>query len=96
MSFRLLPQAAADIEAIAQHIAADSPGAARRWLGSLERRLVRLGDMPGIGAPRPEVRPDLRLFPSGSYLILYRWIGDDAEVVRVLHGAREQEALLTE
>lgn len=96
MSFRLLPQAVTDIESIADHIAADSPAAAVRRFDSLERRLQRLGDMPGIGAPRSEVRPDLRLLPAGSYLILYRWIGDDAEIVRLLHGAREWLALLTE
>jgi toxin ParE1/3/4 len=50
--------------------------------------------MPGIGVSRDDVRPGLRTFPVGRYLILYRAIGDDAEIVRVVHGARQWQDLL--
>lgn len=50
--------------------------------------------MPGIGVARPEVRPELRSFPVGNYLILYRQIDEGAEIVRVVHGARQWEDLL--
>lgn len=94
MSYRLRPQAEADIEAIALYIAEDNPSAARRWYDDIYRRCQRIGAMPGIGVARPEVRPDLRSFPIGNYLILYRQIGEGAEIVRVVHGARQWEDLL--
>ena len=50
--------------------------------------------MPGMGMARPEVRPDLRTFPAGSYLVLYRQIEDGAEIVRIIHGARLWQDLL--
>jgi len=66
MSFRVLPRAEADIEAIANYIKADSPLAARKWLDDLYEHFHRLGDIPGIGVLRPEISLRLRLFPFGS------------------------------
>ena len=50
--------------------------------------------MPGMGVARPDIRPELRTFPVGNYLILYREIENGAEIVRVVHGAREWQKLL--
>lgn len=47
-----------------------------------------------MGVARPEVRADLRTFPVGNYLILYRQTEDGAEIVRVVHGARRWQELL--
>lgn len=94
MAFRLLPAAVADLEAIATRIAADDPAAAGRWLDEIERRCVLLGEMPGMGVARPDVRKDIRLLPAGNFLILYRQVGADAEIVRIVHGARQWQDLL--
>jgi toxin ParE1/3/4 len=93
MTFRLRPEAEADIEAIALYIADDNPSAARRWFDEMHLRCERIGEMPGMGVARPDVRPDLRTFPAGNYLILYREIDDGAEIVRVVHGARHWQKL---
>lgn len=94
MTFRLRPEAEADIENIALYIAEDNPSAARRWFEDIYRCCRNLGDMPGMGVARPDVRPGLRMFPMGKYLILYREIEGDAEIVRVIHGARQWQELL--
>lgn len=47
-----------------------------------------------MGVARPHIRPGLRTFPVGNYLILYRQIDDGAEIVRVVHGARQWQDLL--
>jgi toxin ParE1/3/4 len=47
-----------------------------------------------MGRARPELRPDLRSFPCGAYLILYRAVDDGVEIVRVVHGARNLEDLV--
>lgn len=89
MALRLRPEAEADIEAIALYISEDSPSAALRWYDEMFKHCQRLAEMPG-----PEVRAELRTFPVGNYLILYRQIEDGAEIVRVVHGARRWQELL--
>lgn len=89
MSFRLTPLAEADIEDIVLYIAGDSPAAALRWHDEMLSHCRNLGAMPEIGVARPDVRPDLRLLPVGNYLVLYRQVEDGAEIIRVIHGARQ-------
>ena len=94
MSYRLRPLAERDIEEILSYIAAESPSAASRWLGSMRDTCARLADMPKMGVARPEIRPEMRLFFMGNYLIAYREIAGGVEIVRVLHGARRWQGLL--
>jgi toxin ParE1/3/4 len=93
LGFRLRPQAEADIDSIALHIAADNPDAAARWVDQLYERCHKIADHPGIGVARSDVRPGLRMLPFGAYLILYRALDEGVEIVRVLHGARRWETL---
>ena len=92
--YGLSPQAKSDIEGIGDHIAEDSPGNARRFIERLTQKFVALGRNPMIGRARPDLRPDLRSFPYGAYLILYRAIDDGVEIVRVVHGARNLDDLI--
>jgi toxin ParE1/3/4 len=95
------PRARADIQEQAFRIADDNPDAARRFLGEVERSLELLAGMPGMGAARPRLSPalrGLRMFPVSSvfdnHLLFYRPIRDGIELVRVLHGARDIEAIM--
>jgi toxin ParE1/3/4 len=83
------PEAEQDIDEIAYLIGSDNYTAMVRWLAELKRAFQLLAEFPGLGPARPELRPDLRSFPIGSYLIFYRAVADGIEVVRVLHGARD-------
>jgi toxin ParE1/3/4 len=94
VSYRLLPVAISDIENIVMTIAADNIAAAQHWYDRLYKTFETLGTMPEMGAPRFDVRPDMRLFPMGNYLILYRATDASAEIVRVVHGAQEWEDLV--
>lgn len=94
MSFRLRPEAEADITAITLYIAEHNPSAAHHWYGEILRHCRQLGDLPGMGVARPEVRPYLRTFTIGNYLILYQQVDHDAEIIRVIHGARQWQDLL--
>jgi toxin ParE1/3/4 len=94
MTYRLSPQAKSELEAIGDHIAEDSPLNAERFIERLTARFVALGRNPRIGRARPELREDLRSFPYGAYLILYRSIDDGVEIVRVVHAARNLDDLI--
>ena len=88
-----LPQAEEDLLDIWVHIASDSPFHADRFLDLLDDKMRLLADAPGMGRSRAELSPGLRGFPVGNYLIFYRQAGTGIEVVRVLHGSRDIEAL---
>jgi toxin ParE1/3/4 len=90
MSYTLRPQAEKDIASIALFIAADNPRAAQKWADGIQASCRRIGDMPGIGAARPEVAKGLRILPVGNYLILYVEADTGIDVLRVIHGARDQ------
>ncbi|UVK52049.1 type II toxin-antitoxin system RelE/ParE family toxin [Mesorhizobium sp. AR02] len=92
MKYRLLPQAAVDLEGIGDYIASHNPNAAVRFVDALERRWNLLTLHPFSGAPRDDIAPGIRHLVVGDYLTLYRVAGDAIEILRVLHGHRNIEA----
>ena len=83
-----------DLIDIYLHISKDNPFAAERLVRTINSKCELLARSPLIGRARPELRPDLRSFPFGAYLILYRAIADGIEVVRVVHAARNLDDLV--
>ena len=94
MTYRLSPQARSELEAIGDYIAEDSPANAKRFIDRLTEKFTALGRNPRIGRARPELRSDLRSFPYGAYLMLYRIIEGGVEIVRVVHAARNLDDLV--
>jgi toxin ParE1/3/4 len=46
-----------------------------------------------MGRLYPELAADLRGFPADDYIIFYREVSEGIEIVRVLHGARDIQAV---
>lgn len=88
MGYRLSPKAVADLTDLIDYIAQDSPAAALRLIERIEKACAMVGDNPLLGPARPEIAPEARAWVVGKYLILYRGLPDGAEIVRVVHGAR--------
>ncbi len=84
-------QAEEDLLAIAEYIARDNPTAAARWLDQIERKLDLLAKQPYMGEAVDHIRPGLRRFTHGNYLIFYEPRESGIGLVRVLHGARKIE-----
>lgn len=78
-----------DLIDIWTHIAADDPAAADGVLDKLDEVASYLIQNPEMGPARDDIRPGLRYLVSGSYLLLYRIVGDDVEIVRAVHGRRD-------
>ena len=49
---------------------------------------------PHGGTLRPELAPNLRCYTVGNYVIYFRPRADGIEVARVLHGARDVDAII--
>lgn len=87
-------QAEADLIEIWTRIARENIPAADRLLDALDDRSHRLTAHPFLGAARPDLAPELRYLTFGSYLILYRVLPTDIEIVRYLHGRRDLQRLV--
>jgi toxin ParE1/3/4 len=78
-----------DLVDIWLYIAEDNPRAADALLDNIDRKCDLLAQNPQLGQARPDIAPELRYFPVGNYLILYRITPEGIEIVRVVHGARK-------
>jgi toxin ParE1/3/4 len=87
------PQAEADLDDIWEHIAEDNPDAADKVLDDIGERCAMLAQFPMIGTSRDELFPALRSLAVGHYVIFYLPLDDGIDVVRVLHGKRNIDAL---
>jgi len=78
-----------DLIDIWRYVASNNPAAADALLDRVDEKSALLARNPRLGAERSDIRPGLRYFVVGEYLILYRIIEDGIEVVRVVHGRRD-------
>jgi toxin ParE1/3/4 len=96
MAHRLSSEAEAELDDIWWYIAQDSGSTdtARNVIASITQRFDLLTRYPRLGRRRDDLRPGLRSYPAGNYLILYRIEERDALIIHVFHGRRDIEALI--
>jgi len=84
-----------DLLQIGRVIATDNPQRAETFVSEIYNRCQRLAVMPRAFPllPNWEER-GVRRRPFGDYLIFYRINKDQVEILHVLHGARDFEAIL--
>jgi toxin ParE1/3/4 len=76
------------------HSIADRDAAnATKFLHALDVRISSLNDFPDRGAARPEFGRGVRVLIEGKYVIFYRKIKANVEILRVVHGAMDLEKL---
>jgi toxin ParE1/3/4 len=88
MWVRLTPQARRDLFAIWHHIADQSLSAADAVVRRVEQRYLRLSDFPDRGVPRPDLHIDARALIIERWVILYRVLSQEVQVVRIVDGTR--------
>jgi len=89
------PQAEEDLAEIWIFVAENNLEAADRLLDRINEKARSLLQFPEMGRDRSDLAPSLRSIPEGNYMIFYRIAGDDIEIVRVLHGARDIERIFS-
>ena len=97
MGHRRTPQADFDLDDIWYYIAthSGSPDIADRLIDTITDRFYLLATHPNIGRARDDdLRPGLRSFPVGEYVILYRIDEREVLILRVVRGSRDIGALL--
>jgi toxin ParE1/3/4 len=97
MAHRVAPQAETELDDIWYYIAKESGSIeiADRLIDSITERFYLLARHPHIGRHRDaDLRPGLRSFPAGEYVIIYRVEDADVMILHVFRGSRDIEALL--
>jgi toxin ParE1/3/4 len=90
-------RAEADLEAIGDWIAQDNPSRAISFVQDIRRACLSLADTPRI-SPLVSGFEDrgIRRRTYRGYLIFHRLVGDVIEIMRIIHGARDYEAILSQ
>ncbi len=88
-----LPRAKSDLAEIWDNIADDTEARADAFVEKIDSNFQTLAARPLIGHLRDELAEGLRSFPIGRYIIFYLPLPDGIEVVRVLHSARDLDAI---
>ena len=91
MPFSLTESAGKDLENIADEIGQEQGfDASRGWLDAITARFESLGARPRMGRMRDhDLGQGRRSILFRSYIIVYRLAGDDAIILRVVHGRRD-------
>jgi len=77
-------------------IAADNPAQADDFIDLIDAKFQNLSRQPGLGRRREELVAGLRSFPVGRYVIFYLQVQDCLQIVRILHGARDLDAVFAD
>jgi len=86
---RWTPQAADDLDAIAEFISQDSPHYSSLFVLDVLQAVSRLIQFPKSGRIVPDVNdPTIREVILGSYRIIYRLRQDLVDILTVFHGSR--------
>jgi toxin ParE1/3/4 len=93
---RYLASARRDIAEIYAYIEnrSESRATAERFVVRLRAQCRHIAELQAtIGRPRPELRPSLRSYSFQGYLIFFRYAGDVLEIIKVIEGHRDIEAI---
>ena len=90
------PQAAQDLQDIHDYLFANNPDTADKFLDTIAQKFEMLTNFPNMGRKRDELLTSLRSFPMDDYLIFYRQVEQEIEIVRVVSGYRDLDALFDE
>ena len=96
MAHRLAPQARADLSTIWNYIVTESGNvaAADGVIDAITERFYLLSQYPRMGRLRDDLRPGLRSFAVGEYVIVYTIEDENVEILFVFHGRQDIEGQL--
>ena len=93
LAIRRSRKARVDLTDIFLYVAECDEIAAKRVLKEIERVCRLVASRPKMGRERPDLKPNIRSFGLMSWIIFYRIDDDFVEIVRVLHSARDLDAI---
>lgn len=89
------PRSRKDFAEILDYFAETDADSALDFVTRLQLACEQLAQIPGMGRKRDDLARGLRSFPVEKYVIFYRIVKEDIEIVRVLHSARDIESIFS-
>lgn len=93
---RITAAASQDLTEISDYFLTQSIEAGDRFVTGFEQRYLLLARYPYVGKPYRQLRDDLRGLPLMNYIIFYRVLGEDIEILRVISGYRNLQGIFLE
>ena len=95
MKVRWLAAAAQALDREYDYLAARNPQAARAVFARIVALVRRLGEFPQSGRPGQIAGTRELVIPGLPYVVIYRVNGDQVEILRVFHTARDWPELMS-
>ena len=89
-------EAIRDMEQILDYLANTNINAGEKFLEVFSKKCRYLTEFPLMGRSYREIRPYLRGLPMKNYIIFYRLTEQGLEIMRVVKGERDLDALFSE
>ena len=89
MRIKWLDLAVDDLEDIADYISQDNPDAADRVVSRLWAAVKSLAEQPKMGRPGRVYGTRELIVSNTPFVVPYRVVGSEIQILRVLHGARD-------
>jgi toxin ParE1/3/4 len=96
MRLDFTPLAREDLKQIYKYIGRRSRNGARSIQRAFTEAFNLLLAQPRHGRSRPDLAPGLRSVPVGNYIVFYTEFENQVRIYRVLHAARDIEAIFQE
>lgn len=94
-NYSLTDQAIEDINEICDYLSGFNLESANQFLNTIEQKCQVLVQFPNMGRIYAELLPELRGISVNPYIIFYRLIEDEVEIIRVVNGYRDLESLFS-
>ncbi|MBV6625989.1 MAG: type II toxin-antitoxin system RelE/ParE family toxin [Rivularia sp. (in: Bacteria)] len=89
-------EAVQDLDEICEYIARNNAKAASKLFDEIRQKCKLIADFPNMGKSYERLAPNLRGFIVKEYLIFYYPRQDGIDVVHVVNGYRDLEALFSD
>ncbi|MEC4891483.1 MAG: type II toxin-antitoxin system RelE/ParE family toxin [Oscillatoria sp. PMC 1051.18] len=93
--YLISPAASRDLNAIADYFLSQNVEAGERLFQEFSKKCQYLAQFPSIGKSYSYLQASLRGLPLNGYIIFYRVVEDRVEIIRLVSGRQDLEALFT-
>jgi toxin ParE1/3/4 len=90
------PSASQDLNNIADYFLAVNVAAGEKLFIKFSKKFQQLAQFPNLGRSYSHIRQSLRGLPLDGYIIFYRVVDDTVEILRIVNGRQDLEALFSE
>lgn len=94
--FIIAPSASRDLDRIANYFLERNIEVGETLFREFNQKCFNLVKFPNMWRSYSHIRPNLRGLPLDGYIILYEVVDEDVEILRVVNGRQDIEALFAD